>query len=174
VHTHRASAHIGLAVLILIGAHPALAGAQSVIGQVSGGPALLHGIGIRDYAWQVGGGGELQTGRLGIGGGVEFVYFPEVTKTFAGGRGSASSPALSTAAVSVSVSGYFAEDLVGPTQPFLTGGLTYLIDRGAPIPLLHVAAGVDRWISRRTAVRFEVRGQGPRNIVGFRVGFVFR
>ena len=170
-----ASLRAGLFLLLLLFAgHPALAEAQSAIGYVLGGPVVVRSLGNRESAWQLGGGGEKLFGSYGAGGGVDYVYFPEVATTFDMGRARASSPSLSTAAISVNGSFYPGRNLAGRgVRPFVIGGVSYLYDAEVPLPMLHIAGGVDWWVSETAGLRFEVREQFP-SMLAFRCGFVFR
>jgi hypothetical protein len=161
------------ALLLSLG-QPPLAEAQSAVGYVSGGPALVRSLGNRESAWQLGAGGEKLFGSYGAGGGVDYVYFPEVTKVFDTGRVQASSPPLGTAAISVSGSFYPGRSVPDrPARPFIIAGVSYLLDEEEPLPMLHIAAGLDWWAGRRAGLRFEVREQFP-SMLAFRCGIVFR
>jgi hypothetical protein len=161
-------------ILFLSLGRPPLAEAQSALGYLSGGPALVRSLGNRESAWQLGAGGEKLFGSFGAGGGVDYVYFPEVTKVFNMGRVQASSPPLSTAAISVNGSFYPGRSVPNRSaRPFIIAGVSYLLDDEAPLPMLHIAAGFDWWASRRAGLRFEVREQFP-SMLAFRCGVVFR
>ena len=152
-------------------AGPLPAPAQSAIGQVSGGPVLVHSVGIRDYAWQVGGSAEALRGPFALGGGIDYVYFPEVTKIFP--DGGASSPAAGTIMLSTNGSFFFGDTAVARrTRPYVSGGVSFLVD-GMLVPMLHFAGGVDWWATRRVGLRTEVRTQFP-FMWTFRSGLVFR
>jgi hypothetical protein len=160
-------------VALIVAASPAAVRAQSSIAHVTGGPVLLSSVGNRDYAWQLGGGVEMLSGPLGLGGGVDYVYFPEVRKTFAGGRGGSSSPAASAATAFVQGSYYFGDNVPERgKRPFVNGGVTFLFESIA-LPMLHVAGGIDWWTTERAGFRFEVREQYPW-LLSFRAGVVFR
>ena len=162
-----------LAVFVTVIALAAPARGQ-VIASVSGGPSAVRSIGVHGSAWQVGGGVEAVGELYGFGGEVHYVYFPEANTTFAGGLGSASSPAMSTTTFAVKGSYYFAPKRTGHRlRPYVTAGLTYLYDDEEPMPLLHVGGGVDWWATRRTGMRFEVR-EHLGSMLSFRCGVVVR
>ena len=147
--------------------------AQGGLGYTTAGVSAVRNVGIRDEAWHAGAGGELLKGQFGFGGQIDYLHFPEVTKT-SNGRITASTPAASAAAVSATASYYFGADATGRrTRPFATGGITVLAgDEMMPI-LLHLAAGVDWWAGRRAGLRLEVLGRAP-SMLGVRLGLVFR
>jgi len=147
--------------------------AQGGLGYATAGVSAVRNIGIRDQAWHAGAGGELLKGRVGFGGQVDYVHFPEVTKT-SNGRITASTPAATAVAVSATASYHFGATATDRrTRPFATAGITVLAgDEVSPI-LLHLAAGVDWWASRRAGLRFEVTGRAP-SMLGVRFGLVFR
>jgi hypothetical protein len=164
-----------VALLALVGAgmSPARAQAQGTIGYVLGGPVLVRNIGAHNSAWQIGGGGELLNGPLGLGGGIDYVYFPEASRIFDGGRGGSSSPANSAASSSANASYYFGGTVIARRiRPFMSAGITYLVDP-EPYPMLHVSGGFDWWATRRTGFRVEVREQLAGMLV-IRCGVVFR
>ena len=168
------SLRAGLVLLLLLSlGHPAPAEAQS-LGYVTGGPVVVRSLGNRESAWQLGGGAEKLFGSYGAGAGVDYVYFPEVATTFDMGRARASSPPLSTAAISVNGSFYPGRNQAGRrARPFVIGGVSYLYDAEVPLPMLHIGGGVDWWVSETAGLRFEVREQFPSMLV-FRCGLVFR
>ena len=172
--TWSAVGSLAIVVTSFVGANPPVAHAQAATRYVSGGPVLVHGVGNRKAAWQVGAGGEKGAGVFGVGGGVDYVYFPEVNRTFMvdGLPGASSAPAFGVAAISVRGSFYPNRDREDRrTQPFVTGGVTYLLTREAP-PLLSVGGGFDWWATPKKGVRFEVLEQS--GLLSFRCGIVLR
>jgi len=170
----RINVALGGLVLTAIGvslSNPAPVHAQSTLGTVSGGAALVKTLSNRDSAWLIGGSAELVTGRLGLGAEVDYVYFPESSKTLAGGRGTTSTPATGTSGVTVRASHYFGEHPAGRTRPFISGGVSVL--GAGDFGMLLIAGGVDVWTSARTGIRLEVREQFP-IMLAFRCGAVFR
>lgn len=146
--------------------------AQVAVGHVSAGPVALRNVGLRDIAWQAGGGGELLlNGPYSVGGDLDFMYFPAVETTF-GGSGHASAPATRAIAVSGRGAYYFDNHGARRVRPFAAGGLMYLAD-AEPIALLQVSGGADLWTSRRTGLRIEVRA-ALGGMLAFRAGLVFR
>src|SRR5262245_64571125 len=97
-------------VALVACAAPERAAAQSTIGYITAGPAIVTGLGNRDSAFHFGGGGEVLTGQLGIGGTIGYIFFPEVNKTFAGGWGGSSSPAVGFVMLGFNGTYYFAPD----------------------------------------------------------------
>jgi len=167
----RFNSAIGL-TLILSTLAVATAHAQVAVGQVSAGPVALWNVGLRDIAWQAGGGGELLlNGPYSVGGDVDFMYFPEAETTF-GNSGHASAPATHAIAVSGRGAYYFDNHGSRRVRPFATGGLLYLAD-AEPMALLQVSGGADWWTSRRTGLRIEVRA-ALGGMLAFRAGLVFR
>ncbi len=157
-------------IAMVLGANPRGAWAQG-LGYVSGGPMLVRGMGGHDFGWQLGGGGELGSGAVGLGGGVDYIYLTEVNKTYPDG-GSALSPAGGLPAVSLRVSGYprrVKENL--RAQPFVMAGISFLLEREAA-PLLVAGGGLDWWTTRKTGLRVEAEMQNLS--LAIRCGFVFR
>src|SRR5262245_21004915 len=95
-----------VAFLVLANSSPARA--QSGSAQITGGAAIVTGLGGHDFAWERSAGGERHYGSYGIGGGAGVVFFTEVHKTFdsPGGQGSSISPAFVVPALSVHESYY--------------------------------------------------------------------
>ena|SRR5688572_21112814 len=174
MRTDRTCLALTLLILTVISAAaPEVARAQGALAYVTGGPVLIRGLGIRDFAWRAGGGAEILDGPVGIGVSADFVHFLGVTKTYDGGRGGASSPPFSTGTLSAHASFYFGGTVIPRrVRPYISGGLTYLFGNEA-IPTLDVAAGVDWWTTRRAGFRFELRQQVP-SLLSVRAGVVFR
>jgi hypothetical protein len=180
--TSASPGRLALAAALALGISAGSASAQTTIAYASGGPALVQSIGGRDVAWQVGGGVEVQGAGAGFGGGLDYVYFPAYDRT--NSRGSQSAPALNAIAPFAQASYHFgaANALRGfadrpRLQPFVSGGLTFLIASGRvgseTLPMLHVAGGVDWWATRNTALRVEVREQFA-GMLSVRCGIVVR
>jgi hypothetical protein len=170
------AARLGCVTLLALSCeavNPVGAQAQGALGYVFGGPVLVRNVGVHNSAWQIGGGGELLNGPLGLGGGIDYVYFPEANRTFDGGRGQSSSPANSTAIIAGGATYYFGGTVIARrVRPFMTAGVTYLLDPD-PYPMLHASGGFDWWATRRAGIRFEVREQFASMLV-IRCGLVFR
>jgi len=151
---------------------PPTAHAQAGMGYVTGGPALVTGLGNHDFAWQVGTGAEWGAGVVGVGGGFDYIYFTEVNKTFDGGRGSSTSPAGGLPAFTVNAS-YYPTRAEGDRRilPFVIYGATFPVAKEAPL-LPFLAGGVDWWKTRKAGLRFEVQYQFV--LLAFRCGVVFR
>lgn len=168
--------HFGWTLLILtfiMGAAPDTAHAQGFISYVSAGPVFVRGIGIREFAWRVGGGTEILDGPVGLGVSADFVHFPEVTRRFDAGRGSASSPPFSTGTLAFNATFYFGGTVIPRrVRPYVAGGLAYLL-RSESLATLDVAAGLDWWTRDRAGFRFEIREQYPA-MLSIRAGLVFR
>jgi hypothetical protein len=141
-----------VAIAMFVGANPSEAHAQSGLGYVTAGPALVRGFGYHDFAVQAGVGGEIGTGRVGLGGGFEYIYLTEANKTFDNGRGSASSPAAGIPGLSLRASGYPGRAKQDRrTQPFVMGAITFLMAKEAP-PLMFAGGGVDWWATRKAGL----------------------
>jgi hypothetical protein len=146
------------------------ASAQAGTGYVTAGPAFVTGIGNRDYAWQVVGGGEVGAGHVRFGGTVEYVFLPEFYKADA--YGSSSAPAAHLLGFAGHGSFYFNREYDARVQPYINGGMTFYAD-GTMIPTLQIAGGVDWWASRHTGLRIEARQQYGA-MFSVRCGVVFR
>jgi hypothetical protein len=162
------------AVAGLLGlACPSPAHAQGALVYATAGPSAVWNIGHRDISWHAGGGVEVLNGPLGLGGEVGYLYFPEVTKTFGGG-GVASSPAAGALALSAKATFHFGSTTVDrPIRPFVTAGLSFLVDEEVMPILPLVSGGVDWWATRRVGVRIEAQSHW-RSMLGVRVGVVLR
>jgi hypothetical protein len=159
-------------LLVLPCASPAHA--QGALVYATGGPAAVWNIGHRDRSWHAGGGVEVLNGPLGLGGEVGYLYFPEVTKTFDGGRGVASSPAAGALALSAKATFHFGSTTVDRRlRPFVTAGLSFLVDEEVMPILPLVSGGVDWWATRRVGLRLEAQSHW-RSMLGVRVGVVLR
>ena len=171
--TRPASSAVAVTALLVL-AYPSSAHAQGALLYATGGPAAVWNIGHRDMSWHAGGGVEVLNGPLGLGGEVGYVYFPEVAKTFDGGRGVASSPAAGALALSAKATFHFGSRTVDrPIRPFVTAGLSVLLDEEVMPVLPLVSGGVDWWTTRRLGVRLEVETHWL-SMLGVRVGLVFR
>jgi hypothetical protein len=159
---------------------PAQAAAQqaSGYGYAFAGPAAVSNIGIRSVAVNAGGGGELWLGGgLSFGGELGVLTFPAVEqRTSCCGNSARSASGL---LLSANASRHFgSSDGETKWRPFMTGGLSVVAGGGA-IGLFNAGGGAERWISRHTGIRLEVRDQfilaaNPSVLLGFRVGVVFR
>jgi hypothetical protein len=162
-----------VAFAMVVEANPSEVYAQSGLGYVTAGPALVRGFGYHDLAVQAGVGGEIGTGMVGLGGGFDYIYFTEAKKIFDNGRGSASSPAAGMPGLSLRASGYPGRAKQDRrTQPFIMGAITFLMAKEAP-PLMFAGGGVDWWATRKAGLRVEVETLYFYSLV-FRCGVVFR
>jgi len=141
------------------------------------GPAFVNGVGNHNSAWQMGGGGEVRGTDVGVGGALDYMYFPLARRTSPPGH--SESPAAGIFTLSLTASYHFFERQMNErkVQPFTMGGVTLMLSPEG-LPLLALGGGVDWWTTRRTGVRFELRsyfgGPGPPAMLGFRAGVVMR
>jgi hypothetical protein len=161
-----------LLVVLIVLITPRASRAQDSIVYVTAGPAVTHGSGNRDFAWQVGAGGETVKGPFSIGGEVDYLYLPPVRRTFDNGRGGSFSPGGHVLGFSVNGAIYPGNEAARQAQPFISGGVGMFVT-GEALPTISIGAGVDWWAGRRTGLRFEVREQLP-SVLTIRCGVVFR
>jgi hypothetical protein len=154
-----------LATTGLLLACPAAAGAQSIVGTISGGPASVKTLSTHDFAWLIGGGAERRRKSFGLGGEIDYVHFPRMTRP-------REEPPLNMAALTVKGSHYFGAHSTGRARPFLSGGLSFLVGEGQ-YGMILLAGGVDVWTSSRAGIRLETRAQFP-ILFSVRCGIVFR
>jgi len=153
-----------LALLDVVGS-PMPARAQG-IGFVTAGASLAN-LPSYNTALQVGGGAEVLSGPLGIGGAIDYVYVREVTLTDSQSRGD--HVAVLSGRATYNLGGIV---IARKKRPFVTGGMGFFLDEET-LPMLDVGGGLDWWVKRRTGVRFEVQARLP-VMVGVRFGLVFR
>jgi hypothetical protein len=170
---HEWAGRVMLLTMVLVGGNAARSHAQPPIGYVTAAPAVPIHIGNRTFAWRFGGGGEMRTGPFGVGGSLDYVYFPPYDHT--SGRDSWSAPSYSTVIVSATGSFYPRKRFAERAQPFVNGGLAFLLaddDVFYVLPTPQFGGGVDWWLGRRTGLRFE--GRMEFTMMVFRFGVVFR
>jgi hypothetical protein len=159
---------VTLSVLLALFAEPAR-GQSQILGYAVGSPMLVQHIDGHDHGWNAAGGAEkiesngaaasAELGRLYVRGGY-----------------------LNWSATTISVNGSYHwrhRDRTQAWQPFLTGGLTFIIDD--VVPPFNVGAGVDRWLTPHLGVRIEARdhflvtdGGSGSLFIGARVAVVVR
>jgi hypothetical protein len=152
----------------------AAADAQAVVASASGGASFVTGIGNRDRAFHFGGGVEVGSGPLRLGGEAGVVHLPAKTTTFhtPHGDGGGTMPAVSVGAFSFRASSYPVRFARSRLQPFVTGGMTYYSD-AEPFATLDAGGGFDWWSTRHAGLRVEVREQYG-SFFAARVGLVLR
>ena len=172
--------HAGATLIVLIAAAinaPATEAQTNGGAYITAGPALVNGVGNHTSAWQIGGGGELRGTDVGVGGALDYVYFPLERR--ASRYGHSESPAVGVFTLSLTASYHFFERQMNErkVQPFTMGGVTLILGPEG-LPLLALGGGVDWWTTRRAGLRFELRthfgGPGPPAMLGLRVGLVIR
>lgn len=167
----------GLALVVFLVALASVVDAQPVVGSVSGGVASKAPPGDRTGA-VFGGGADLRSGPLGLGGEVIFLHVPERTTTFTNQfgvvAGSASNPEINLTGLSFKASYYPVRFMNSRVRPFVDGGLSLFLPTDEDSAgSLDFGGGVDWWAWRRAGIRLDVRALLPMAIV-VRCGVVFR
>jgi hypothetical protein len=157
--------------MVLLGmAMSAAAWGQHTNGYVYGGFSTIPGRQIYTY-WhgqhaQVGGGGQVGVGRFTLG--------ADITALIATGN-----VQRNGAIVSVGPGFHFFGKTERKLDPFVTGGLSGLVSRGAGV-MAHYGGGVNYWFHPRVALRLEFRDhvwltEGEQvHFTGGRIGLSFR
>jgi len=171
-------AGVGLLVGAMVMLPAARAGAQQVVGTVSGGASFVHSIGYRNHAFHFGGGVEVGSGPVRLGGEAGLVNLPAVSRTFydpvpGAIRGGGTMPEATVAAFSFRSSYYPVRFAQNRLQPFVTGGLTFYPDGEGSFATLDVGGGVDWWSTRHVGLRVEARDQYG-SFFAVRAGVVLR
>jgi hypothetical protein len=153
----------GLFVAATIILPAARAGAQQVVGTVSGGASFVHGIGYRNHAFHFGGGVEVGSGPVRLGGEIGLVNLPAVSTTFhdpvTGASGGGTMPEATVGAYSFRSSYYPVRFAQNRLQPFVTGGMTVYPDGEGTFATFDFGGGFDWWATRHLGLRVDVREQ---------------
>lgn len=164
-----------LVVLVAMAMVPAAAEAQSIVTSLSAGGSFVRGIGHREQAMHFGGGVEVGSGPVRLGGEAGLVHFPAVNKTRfdTNGRptGGSSMPAASLGVVAFRASYYPVRFDESRLRPFVAAGLSVYPDTEL-FGTLDVGGGFDWWATPRTGLRVEAREQLA-TMFTLRVGLVF-
>jgi len=154
---------VGLLAAVTVVLPAARAGAQPVVATVIGGASFVHGLGDRDHAYHFGGGVEVGSGPVRLGGEIGMVHMPAVTTTFqdpfTGVHGESRMPEVTAPTFSFRASYYPIRFARNRLQPFVTGGLTLYPDGEDSFLTLDGGGGFDWWSTRHVGLRVEVREQ---------------
>lgn len=161
-------------IVAMVAVAAGAADAQAVVASASGGASYVTGIGYRDRAFHFGGGVEVGSGPMRLGGEAGVVHLPAKTTTFHTpyGDGGGTMPEASVGAFSFRASYYPVRFARSCLQPFVTGGMTYYPDV-EPFATLDAGGGFDWWSTRHAGLRVEVREQYG-SFLAVRVGVVLR
>ena len=140
-------------------------------------PIVVNGLGGRRSAVGVGGGAEGWIDRnVSAGAEVDDVYFSGEERSAS--YESYSRPAANAFLLSGNLSRYFSRQQA--TSKFITGGASILTSGGEAIGLFNLGGGLEHRLTRRTALRLELRGVFVPYLpvlpvlLAFRAGIVFR
>jgi hypothetical protein len=139
-------------------------------------PIVASGTGGRSALGFAGGAERWIDPNISAGAEVEDVYVPGEERSL--NHESYSVPASNTFLLSGNLSRHFARQQA--TSPFITGGVSILAAAGGFIGLFNLGGGLDHRLTRRTALRLELRGglvpfpEVLPVMLAFRAGIVFR